>query len=226
MPSDSSVTVRKFFTCRLRSFSMAGSSVGPSTPQFQLRLSLRAVAVVFAVGLVVLAVVGDQIVEREAVVAGHEVDALLGLALLVAVDLRAADHAGRRTRRTEPGSPRKKSRTSSRNRPFHSFQVSPTKLPTWYSPAASHASAMSLVPASAGSDSMSHSTGGFGSGCPDASRDRIDARSKRKPSTCISCDPVAQAVHDHAADDRMVGVERVAAAGVVGVARSRPSSRM
>ena len=29
----------KFLICRLRSASMAGSSVGPSTPQFQLRLS-------------------------------------------------------------------------------------------------------------------------------------------------------------------------------------------
>src|SRR5262249_21746415 len=52
-----------------------------------------AVAVVLAVGLVVLAVVGDEVVEREAVVAGDEVDALLGLALLVAVNLRAADDA-------------------------------------------------------------------------------------------------------------------------------------
>ena len=33
-------------------------------------------------------------------------------------------------------------------------------------------------------------------------------------------DPVAQAVHDHPADDRMIGVERVAAAGVVGVTRA------
>ncbi|WP_164101036.1 hypothetical protein [Candidatus Laterigemmans baculatus] len=31
---------RKFFTWRFRNFSIAGSSVGPSTPQFQLRLSL------------------------------------------------------------------------------------------------------------------------------------------------------------------------------------------
>src|SRR5439155_23272871 len=49
------------------------------------------VAVVLAVRLVVLAVVGDEVVEREAVVAGHEVDALLGLALLVAVDFGTAD---------------------------------------------------------------------------------------------------------------------------------------
>ena len=38
-PSESSVTVSMFFTWRLRSRSISGSSVGPSTPQFQLRLS-------------------------------------------------------------------------------------------------------------------------------------------------------------------------------------------
>ena len=89
-----------------------------------------AVAVVLAVRLVVLVVVGDEVVEREAVVAGHEVDALLGLALLVAVDLGAPDQPVRHAPH-RPGAPRKKSRTSSRKRPFHSFQASPTKLPTW-----------------------------------------------------------------------------------------------
>ena len=39
VPADSSSTVRKFFTWRLRSASTSGSSVGPSTPQFQLRFS-------------------------------------------------------------------------------------------------------------------------------------------------------------------------------------------
>src|SRR6516164_3246269 len=39
-PSESIVTVRKFFICRFRSFSINGSFVGPSEPQFQLRLSL------------------------------------------------------------------------------------------------------------------------------------------------------------------------------------------
>ena len=43
---------------------------------------VRAVAVVFAVRLVVLDVVGDEVVQREPVVAGDEVDALLRLALL------------------------------------------------------------------------------------------------------------------------------------------------
>ena len=37
-PAHRSVRARKFFTCRLRSRSIAWSSVGPSTPQFQLRL--------------------------------------------------------------------------------------------------------------------------------------------------------------------------------------------
>ena len=39
------------------------------------------------------AVVGDEIVEGEAVMTRHEVDAPLGLALLVAVQRRAADQA-------------------------------------------------------------------------------------------------------------------------------------
>ena len=33
-------------------------------------------------------------------------------------------------------------------------------------------------------------------------------------------DPVAEAVHDHAADDGVIGVERVARAAVIGVARA------
>ncbi len=83
-------------------------------------------------------------------------------------------------------SPLTNERTSSRKRPFHSTQRSPTKLPTWYRPPASQASAMSLVPASTGSVSMSHSAGGSTIGWPASSRDRTAARSKRKPSTCIS----------------------------------------
>src|SRR5207245_11760498 len=54
---------------------------------------VRAVAVVLAVRLVVFGVVGHEIVEGETVVTRHEVDALLGLALLVGVERRAADQA-------------------------------------------------------------------------------------------------------------------------------------
>ena len=52
-----------------------------------------AVAVVFAVALVVLGVVGDEIVECEAVVTGDEVYALLGFAVLVAVDGATSEDA-------------------------------------------------------------------------------------------------------------------------------------
>ena len=58
---------------------MSGSSVGPSTPQFQELLSSAAIAVVLAVGLVVLVVVADEVLQGEAVVAGDEIDAGIGL---------------------------------------------------------------------------------------------------------------------------------------------------
>ncbi len=89
-----------------------------------------------------------------------------------------------------PGSLLTNERTSSRNRPFHSTHRSPANDPTWYRPAASHASAMSLVPARTGSVSMSQMIGGRGTGLPSSSRDSTDARSNRKPSTCMSATQV------------------------------------
>ncbi len=59
------------------------------------------VPVLFAVRFIVLAVVRDEVVEREPIVAGHEVDALLRFALLVSIHLRASDHAvGKARQRT------------------------------------------------------------------------------------------------------------------------------
>jgi len=52
-----------------------------------------AVAVVLAIGLVVLVVVADEIVQREAVVGGDEVDAGVGLATATAVQIAAAREA-------------------------------------------------------------------------------------------------------------------------------------
>src|SRR6185295_2029004 len=51
---------------------------------------VRAIPVVFAVRLVVLLVVGDEVIECEAVVTRHEVHALLGFAFLMTVNLGAA----------------------------------------------------------------------------------------------------------------------------------------
>src|SRR5579862_7745540 len=50
-----------------------------------------AIAVVFTVRLVVLLIVGAEVVQREAVVAGHEIHACFGLAFLVSIDLRASE---------------------------------------------------------------------------------------------------------------------------------------
>src|SRR5262249_47723468 len=52
---------------------------------------IRAVPIMLAVCFVVLLVVGDQIVEREAIMASHEVDALFRLALFVSIDLRTPE---------------------------------------------------------------------------------------------------------------------------------------
>src|SRR6185295_356110 len=52
---------------------------------------VRAIPVVFAVRLVMLFVVRDEVIECEAVVTGHEVHALLGIAFLMTVNLGAAE---------------------------------------------------------------------------------------------------------------------------------------
>src|SRR6516162_3338741 len=52
-------------------------------------IMVRSVTISFAVRLVVLAVERNQVVERETVVAGHKIDALLGFALLLLIDIRA-----------------------------------------------------------------------------------------------------------------------------------------
>ena len=50
-----------------------------------------AVAVSLAIILVVFLVVRDEVIQRKTIVAGYEIDALLGFALLVTVNLRTAD---------------------------------------------------------------------------------------------------------------------------------------
>ena len=59
---------------------------------------IAAVAVLLAIGLVVLVVITQQIPEGKAVVAGDEVDTLLRIAHAGLVDIRAADQATGQTR--------------------------------------------------------------------------------------------------------------------------------
>src|SRR5882757_8868164 len=40
-----------------------------------------------------LLVIGDQVIEREAIVTSYEIDALFSLALLITVNLRASDYS-------------------------------------------------------------------------------------------------------------------------------------
>src|SRR6266436_3583299 len=66
---------------------VVGRSLHPAVPR---QVCPRAVPVAFTIRLVLLVIVRNQIVQREAVVAGHEIDALFGLPFLVAEDVRAA----------------------------------------------------------------------------------------------------------------------------------------
>ena len=86
--------VRKLRCCRARRARMAGSSVGPSTPQFHERLWFSPSALPSPLAVVVLVVVGDQIAQREPVVGGHEVDAGVGPAGVVLVQVGAAGQPG------------------------------------------------------------------------------------------------------------------------------------
>ena len=88
-----------------------------------------AVAVFFAVRLVMLLVVADEIVEGEAVVRGDEIDARVGTAAAVLVEIGASRQAIGEFA-DPPSSPFQKLRTASRYLPFHSAQRT-GKLPTW-----------------------------------------------------------------------------------------------
>ena len=80
-----------------------------------------AVAVVLAVGLVVLLVVADQVAQGEAVVRGHEVDRGVRRPAVVGVEVGRARQPGRDGRGCREERPRQKSRTASRNWSFHSI---------------------------------------------------------------------------------------------------------
>ena len=83
-----------------RSATIAGSSVGPSMPQLLLWLSSGAVAIVLAVGLVVLFVVAEQIGEREAVMHGDVIDAGARAAAVMVEQVGRAGHAAATLRRS------------------------------------------------------------------------------------------------------------------------------
>src|SRR6185312_15555730 len=68
-----------------------GRPFGPTVPA---PVFVGAVAVVLAIGFVVLGIVADEILEREAIVAGHEVDAGVRLTSIILVEVAGAAEAG------------------------------------------------------------------------------------------------------------------------------------
>jgi len=108
---------------------------------------VRAVPVPFEIRFVVLPVEGDQVAQGEPFVAGDEVDAVVGGAPVVAVQV-GTDPVNRKPRSRElPAVPLTNLRAVSRNRPFHSD--SPRGIRHLVRPEI-HGSAMSLVFCSTG----------------------------------------------------------------------------
>ena len=185
VPSEIIVSVESSSPADFGTSPQADRRSGPH-PAIPTPVIVRAISVFFPVGFVVFLVVRNKVVERESVVAGHKVNALFGLAILVTINFRAAKDPIANRPIAAVFTPEKAANIVTKLAvPFFPGYRRQSCPPDRARPA-SQASAINFVPASAGSDSISQSTGGFGSGCRDASRERIEARSKRKPSTCIS----------------------------------------
>ncbi|KAA6423616.1 MAG: hypothetical protein FRX49_06676 [Trebouxia sp. A1-2] len=127
----------------LKAFTPA-SLVSPSCPTIPAEVVIGPITILLTICIVMLAIVGNKIIEGETVMRNDEVDALVGLPagaahvaepeILVAKALFT------------PASPLMKRRTSSRYLPFHSPQTSQFgKPPTWYRPPQSQGSAISFT---------------------------------------------------------------------------------
>src|SRR5882724_4351524 len=189
---------------------------GPFDPAVPAPVVVGTIAVVFPVRLVVLPIVGDEIVQGEAVVTGHEVDALFWLPPSVAVDLGAAEQAvGEASGRallppeeaacvvTEPSIP---------------------LLPA-IAPEAAHLVEPRRIPRlgdelGAGQPGIRLNVPQYGRVGHDLAR-RVAGENRRqvkaKAVHVHRLHPVTKTVHDHAAYDRVISIERVPRARKVGV---------
>ena len=186
IPTDSIVTVKKFFTCRFRELLHTGIISGTFNTAVPASVVVGTVAVVFAVRFVVLVIVRDEVVEGEAVVTRHEIDALLSLAFLMTVNCRATEQAvGKASHRILFAAKKAPNIVSKPPVPL---------LPTVADEAADLVEA-GRIPG-LGDELRPRQLPGpiqyptipadSASIAPDSSRARIAARSNRKPSTCIS----------------------------------------
>ena len=208
--SSVAITLRRM---RSRSSRIAGSSVGPSTPQFQLRLSSWPSRLSSPLASLCLLVVGDEVGEREAVMGGDEVDA------------RPGPPAAMSNRSAEPS-------RRARQRRQHAVVALPE---------AAHVVAVAAVPLGPArreiaelvavradvprlGDQLDAATAPDPGAARRRSRVRIEGASSRGRATSRDrsgsrrrafLDPVAQRIHDHLQHARVAQVERVAAAGGV-----------
>ena len=113
-PCERRSVVRKLRSCRSRSSLTAGIVGRALDAAVPAAVVVGAVAVVLEVGLVVLLVVRDEVVEREAVVGGDEVDRRGRPAAVRLVEVAGAREAPRELGDACPG--RARSRASSRGR--------------------------------------------------------------------------------------------------------------
>ena len=194
---------------------VVGLSLHPAVPG---EVVAGAVAVVLAVGFVVLAVVGDEIGEREAVVAGDEVDAAAGERWSSAkrsLDCRPGASPLRRSapaRRARTGASR---RGSGRSTPPSACRG---RRRRGRGPAASQASAMSGRSTRTRESSMLQGRGGSARTAAVFAAREDAGQVEAEAVHAHLVRPVLEAVHDEAGHQRVVAAHGVAAARVVAVA--------
>src|SRR5208283_80816 len=192
---------------------VAGGPLDPAVPR---QVGPGAVPVPFAIRLVVLFVIRNQIVQRETVVTGYEIDALLRFAFLVPENVRTAE----RPLRQQP------------YRPTVAFDKAAYVVPEAAIPflpiiaeEAPHLIETGSVPRlgdlfDAGEDGIRvdipENRGAFERAAgfvPGQDRGEVEA----EPIDVHMGDPVPCAVENHAAHDRLVGVQRVSGSTVIRV---------
>ena len=193
---------------------ISGSSVGPSAPQFHERLSEWPSLVVLAVRLVVLVVVGDEIVEREAVVRGDEIDARPRLA---AAEVELVGR-GAEARRERPGArlaaPEVAHRVAKRIVPLGPAGREAADLIAARAAVPRLGDQLHFREQRVLADRLEEAALGF-EAVGLAREDRAEVEAEAVDLHLAH--PVAQAVGHHLDDARMAEIERVSGAGVVDV---------
>lgn len=158
-------------------------ALGTTVPAVSVIVPVRIIPAIF---LIVLSIISIKVVQCEPIVTGDKINRSAVAAVYRIIQI--LDPVIRVIAVPAiPPSPFKKRRMSSRYLPFHSAQrLQDGKLPTWYSPPASHASAISFAFPRIGSHARLCKIGGLFIGAPFSSLLKIEARSNRKPSTRYS----------------------------------------